>query len=535
MTVRQPNDFSVPVKRGGVAFVLALGAAAAFWFIHLWLFSEEAWLHKELFRSSAFIWNKPGPETFLGDLKKVLNWHDFDKSVNRVRPINDVFEVVDAIARPYLTRLFGPEPALYPSTILTVLLVPAFLLGWLRRALGNWLPALFLVLVFISTTGFLSCTVASIHPAKRLDLIFLAGALFFAQRHAEKGDSMNFAWLCACLLGSFFSDEMGLANFPIVAALYWRSLATNIRPFLAFLSLPILFLVLTKWALPAVYLRVGDNGKWDALADPKKFALYGYLISPHFYRVAGIELARSLLSIVGCETHTRLTEIVALCVLSGATLLHVWRSCIRSVSRLATDPLVMATLALVAASIFATLLDWYPWPYEVNYLGAFNYYYHSPIALLAIIWFGLAWKSLAPRDRPSNPMWVATTAVSLGTLVILLNFALFHRVNCLAEIIHTYPFSNRELFEALAKTRGLPNGSSVSVVVVSDPKGQEDQFMREITGVFGPRWQDNGFYTTFQRIKRWPMIRQTQVDQLFYIYYPFLKVSATIQTSGSQD
>lgn len=480
------------LDRGTQVLAIALAAAAAGWFVYLWLISDAAWLHPEMLGSSHYVWVRSGADSLLTQLRRVADWKAFDPNVNRVRPLNDAFEVLDAIARPYVTAVVGPQASLLPSIVLTIVLAPAFLFGWLRRILGACVPALILTLVFLSSMSFLSVTVASMHPAKRLSVVLLCAALYFAQRYQD--EEKGFGWLAGSLFAGFFADEMGLAAYPVIALLYWRSLRG--RSLVLFLLLPVAFLVVTKWVLPTFYLYASLHGRWDALADSKKLAVFRYLLEPDFYVAAIRQTARSILSTLGIGWHVPATEAAALIAALGLT---AWRRAA-----------VPALLALLATSVYATLLDWYPFPNEISYLGSYNYYYHSPIAVLVIVWLAYVVKDLA---LPAPALAV------LGALVVAGNFVLFERVNTLASIIHMYPYGNAEIFRALERP-------GPAVTVTPDAQGEDARFERALRAVFGERWRDNGFYATHELLKPTPLMGETQIKLLFHAYYPWIRVES---------
>jgi hypothetical protein len=501
----------------------ALAAATLGWFFYLWLFSDAAWVHPEMLGSSAYVWLYPGQEGLPTMLRKVFDWKAFDPNVNRVRPLNDLFEVIDAIARPYLTSLFGPEVSLTPSTIFAVILAPGFLFGWARRILKASLPALVFTLLFVSTIGFLSNTVAYLHPAKRLNLVLLCASLYFAEVHAERQDRLSFAALWSTLLVSFFADELGLANFPIIAALYWVPLCRDRRRRALFLSLPIFFLAITKWGLPAIYLRFSVHGAWDAMDNIKKFAVFGYLLDPTFYSAAIEQTARSMLSTVGIETHLRVTEVAAWCALVGLTGAHAWRTALRSATSIVKDPVVMSAVAFVAASFYATLLDWYPFPHEISYLGSFNYYYHSSMPVLVIAWLAFLWREVAP------PPQLATLALALAAAIIVANFTTFGRINRLVEFMHLQPYPTSALLAALKAARSSGSDSQSTVEIKADPVGQEAEFSSTLRQVFGSEWKANGFYTIFWSVlASRPLMQKDQIDLLFHAFYPWQRPAYTI-------
>ena len=75
---------------------------ATIFFCYLAIWSDDAWFHPEILGSASYVWLRPGSESFIDMLRKVFDWKAFDPNVNRVRPLNDFFETVDAIARPYM-------------------------------------------------------------------------------------------------------------------------------------------------------------------------------------------------------------------------------------------------------------------------------------------------------------------------------------------------------------------------------------------------------------------------------------------------
>jgi hypothetical protein len=448
------------------------------WALYLLLLSDAAWLHPEVLGSSSYIWIASGKESIVAMLRKVFDWQAFDPNVNRVRPLNDLFEVLDAIARPYITLLVGIQASLNISTVLTFVVAPALMFGWFRRVTGAVVPAVVLLAIFISTTAFLSLTVAYLHPAKKLNLIFLCASIYFAERMRAGEKGSNIQWMCLSLLGGFFSDELGLGNFVVVCVIYWRELLADRHRILLWV-LPVVFLATTKWILPAAYLQFGVHGAWNALNDHKKLAVFAYLVDGEFYQACASQLARSILSTVGMSVHTPVTEALTLVVLIGVPALHVIRGRLYSLAELVRDRLLLATVALILANGYATLLDWYPFPHEVSYLGSFNYYYHSAIVVLVLMWLAFALQAFGISRAPR-------VAVAMGLVVIVSNFLIFRNVNELVEIIHYYPNSRASIFEALEKD---------SLAGLSPNKPAEElAFEVAAKRVFGDRWQQNGFY-----------------------------------------
>lgn len=492
----------IAVEKG---FAAVYAAAVVIYFVYLWLISDAAWLHPEMLGSSYYVWIHPQTDTLAAQLRRMFDWKAFDPNVNRVRPMNDVFEVLDAIARPYITRAFGPQASLLPSIILTVVSVPILFFAWARRVIQAAVPAIFLTLVLVASTAFLSVTVASLHPAKRINIILLCAALYLAQRQAD--DGRGYWLMLACLLISFFADELGLANYVVISLLYWREIVSARSRLIGFISLPPLFLVLVKWGLPAFYLHASVHGAWDALTDGKKLEIFGYLASPDFYVIAARATGRSLLAMVGISTQNTFTECLAIATIIALTawLARSWH-----------DPVVMALVAIAAASGYATLLDWYPFPHEISYLGSFNYYYHSSIGILIAVWAAFAMHSALLRTGRQ----VCLPIVAFCAIVIPANFLQFYRVNQLTSIIHLSPYSNTDIFRTLAA------GPAPVITIHADATAERKKFEEIEAKIFG--LSPNGFRKTADMLASTPLITDTQIKLLFYAYYPWTKVERLV-------
>src|SRR5947209_152517 len=83
-------------------------------FLYMWLGYSEAWLHLEQVRAAVYIWTPPS-DSYLHHLRKVFDWAALDTAdpvhwqqqtaAQRVRPLSDLAQVVDAMARPAITKL----------------------------------------------------------------------------------------------------------------------------------------------------------------------------------------------------------------------------------------------------------------------------------------------------------------------------------------------------------------------------------------------------------------------------------------------
>jgi hypothetical protein len=284
--------------------------------------------------------------------------------------------------------------------------------------------------------------------------------------------------------------------------MYWPQIVSTRRRLVHFAALPIVFIVATAIVLPALYIVFSVHGAWNALGDVKKATVFGYLVSFEFWRTAAQQLARSTLSTLGVQTHNIFTEVAALVAILALPAGHVFG---RRMQRpeLIKDPFVLATIALIAVSTYATLLDWYPFPYEISYLGSFNYYYHSSIAVLVIVWLAEATRAVPIRHLK------ASLILGGAAVIITLNFAMFTPLNRLVQIIHYYPYTRAELFDSVEERRPP----------LSDPRGLERAFARDLDAVFAGR--DNGFTQALHTVQKTTLMTDMHVKNLRHVFYPY--------------
>ncbi|MDF1757020.1 MAG: hypothetical protein P1U74_01790 [Legionellaceae bacterium] len=511
-----------------VASKFLLSACFIVYLFKMWLYSNAAWLHPELLGTAAYVWGAPDVETLPNLLRKVFDWKAFDPNVNRVRPLNDVIEVFDAILKPHLVKLIGPHPSFSFSALGLLLVAPGFLYAYLKRNLKiSWIVVI-LCMIFISNTGFLSLFVSYIRPAKKLNMIFLCAALCFGQRHAEKGKSRDFWLFFSSILASFFSDELGLANFMICGFLFWPSIVKTKQKLMIYFTLPILFLLLTKWGLPFIYRLYSVHGAWDALNDSKKFAIFTYLFNYDFYQAALILTARSFLTTFGIYKHVFWTECFAIFVLVTLPVLQLLRYREKSLlSVISTDPFIVISILIFLVNIFDNLLDWYPFPHEISYLGSFNYYYHSNIIVLNLLWLAFLVKNameVLKNNLKQRTVFEVLLSVT-GIIIVCSNFLLFQKVNTLVQIIHLYPFTEKELQLRLNEINYNYQKTPLKVNFLTSSDAIEKEFKATLKFIFQDRWKENGFYQTFNLIKPNPIMGNTYINHLTRAHFPCYKIT----------
>lgn len=529
------NASQIPSSRWLVTIVAALFVALpAVYGLRLWFDPSVAWLHPELLATSDYIWGLP-EESVISRLSKAVDWKAFDPNVNRVRPVNDAAETIDAIARPYLTIIFGPHASMTPVAVFTAVLSPLFLFLALRRTGLSILAVAALVGLFLASTGFLSVIIAYIRPAKKITILTFCICLYLADRHARSRSTRSFAALVGVLFVSFFADEMDLVKYPVLALLFFPSLLwrTTWTKRAIFLSLPVLFLAVTAWGLPAFYARFSVHGAWDALADSKKFTVLGYLADPYFYVSFVAHLARSILTTTGISMHVPLTEGAALLALIGGTAVVV----IRRIGAPATRwGMAASAMSLVGMAFYTTLLDWYPFPHEISYLGSFTYYYHSSLVVVVVVWLAYSWQALLQGTHDRR---YAHQAALIGGLVacaiaITSNFAMFHQVNLLVQYIHLYPFSEPEIYRELrASQHGLLHPETLTTHVRltfrKDNGRMARQYDNAARALLGSQWQESNFHLLFELFKKTPIMLDEKLNSVVKAYYPLATYEVRIR------
>ena len=384
-----------------------------------WVWRGEGWLHSELIPVSQAVWSPAHNSSLLEQLKTTLvDWHLFESSSHRLRPLSDLTEVIDAILRPL--QVFGFHPSLsLTGVLLAVTTAAVFHLALLRSKLDH-LRAALLTLLLVTTIGYLSCYVPYIRPAKKLALLFTALTLLFTR--GEGQTRKGFSALCLSLFLSFFADEAGFVLWPIALILSGPALVRNRQwpRLIILLGLPLLYLLVAKGLIPALYTRMG-------IARNMEMSIAGnlirYCLSWKYYMIALDDFSSAVLVTFGVLGARPWQIILGVALLVAAATWGIRRQRWEGVAAIAAAGLMSFSL---------TLFDWFNTPFNSNAFGALTFYYHSPVAMLAV--FALA------QFRPRLVVLLPVVTVLVG-----LNLFNFGTVNRIAMIMHTYPLEARAL------------------------------------------------------------------------------------------
>jgi len=522
-------------------------AVPALYLAYIWLGYGEAWIHPEQIRASAYIWT-PNTESYSQLLRKAFDWAALDTAdpirwheqapAHRARPLSDVAQVIDALARPAISRWLYPHPSLTPSAIATAVLAPLLFFGFLRLALGGSVSAAVFTALWLSTMGFLSVIIPDIHAAaKRLAILSLCLALYLAERH-EHGNSQAIFWLfILTLFLSLFTDEMALGGYIVLCGIYAPSLLRSGARWkaLVMLTLPAMFVAVLRWGLPTIYSVAGPEGMpvFEPFGDDRKLEIFRYLGELRFYHMAFTQTARGMLTTFSITMHNALTEWAAVMLLVGGSVWLAWRRGWQAATWRVSYKLIASAVVLLANGVYLSLLDFYP-PADITYLGSYTYYYHSSLGILAVLWLAFAWRSLPDTD------WCLPTRRSMALIggfafitVTILNFRSFHNINQLVSLAHSYPYHPSLLYRKLHSIgAGAAQRATGDVIPVEFNKNCE-MIAREFNRIFiasmGETWRTNEFYKVFKSLA----LTKRELEYLLYVHYPYDKFDVRVSEEGS--
>ena len=446
-------------RQMAMGWLVVMGSAATY----LWL--TGGWFHLELLPVSEHVRDR--------GLLSVFDWSLFDVNPARLRPLSDLAEVVDAMMRPRTVWLLGHHASLSLLGVLIAVACPAFFHRALRSIGLSRIEALVITAFFIATIGYLSCFVPYIRPAKRLALLGLCAVLYLAFTFSKTRSDLTLGWLFAALFLSFFADEAAFAYWPIVL-LFVSPMLRGAR-LAAYFALPVVYLLVAKVLLPPIYGVLGNAGPRDGvIAGSMVTKLLESFVSLDFWTLAADDLARSVAASLGTLSVPVLFIVAGIIVIAGYALARrAWM-------------VFAATLSLVGASFFLSMLDMVNT--SRNYMGEWTYYYHSPIAVLTVLWLALIYACIRPASRNVR----IALACGLATISVL-NLANFYRINELIRIMHVYPI-------------GQLNPR------IYDPEGLAKRF--EFLLTVGPLPEAEGLRAQFAYYRNQPMGTKEYADRL---------------------
>lgn len=229
---------------GHVLFILACS-----YICFVLLSRENAWVIQERLGVKSAVLGSPW--SFPQDLKESLfNWKLFDPAP-RVRPLSNLFIVLDTRARRWLWNYVPPHPSLSLTFLFSLVLSPYFLLKLFRGMGLSRDEAFGLSSLYISSPGLLSLVCMYHRPAKPLVNFLFIYSIYLASRLSRPSDppapqsrlDRHFFLLIGAVFLSFFCDETALLLFLAVPLLFPRSLVPWPRSVLYLCLVPLVSLL----------------------------------------------------------------------------------------------------------------------------------------------------------------------------------------------------------------------------------------------------------------------------------------------------
>jgi hypothetical protein len=541
-----------------IVFAALILGFSALYFAFIWLSYGEAWLHSEQIKAAVYVLT-PNTQSYGELLRKAFDWAALDTPdpthwreyapAQRVRPLSDLALVIDAMARPAISRWLYVHPSLTPSSVLVAILAPFFFFRFLRLITKSDVAAVAFTALWLSSMGFLSVVVPDIHSAaKRLAILSLCVCLFLAESYRQNNKQPTFWLLMATLFFSLFTDEMALGGYVAICGLYAPSfLRSHYRwKALVVLALPVLYVAATTWGLPAMYGLASAEGTpaFGAIGDSKKLSLLLHLGHWDFYTFGLLQTATGILITLGISAPSIYTEIAALAVFAGCTTWLIWVRSRQSFGGRTSYGLVVSALVLVANGLYLTLLDLYPpeiyppgqYPAGgTSYLASYTYYYHSSLSVLFVVWLAFACRAIMDwaGERVRIVALLAFAGLSASLVVTALNFRSFHNINQLVSLVHYYPFQPSLLYKEIDSIRprvaSSAKGEEISVNFHNDCPLVIRQFDRIFTASMGDTWQTNPFNKYFQKFS----FTKLDLEYLLNVYFPRNKFDVQISDDGT--
>ena len=528
----KPNFWSPQSELLATAAIFTTAFGVVIW---LWLFSDSSWFHIELFSISEHVWTGPQATSLTKQLGSIFNWHVFDISPYRLRALSDFAEILDALSRPIMKGLVGLHPSVTLLGLAIAVATAAFFYLVLRRLDVPSVHAAFFVLLLVTTVGFLSCFIPYIRPAKKLAILFCCIVPYLCLVLQQERNRTLYSVLIGVLFLGFFADETGYTLLPIALVFMGPALVRGRRwaELIGFLCLLIMFFVTARLVLPWVYDVFGTSGaRSEAVAGQIVFRLLGYLFKPSFYPIAFNDWGTSVLISFGLADASHVLLWVFGASFFGATGLAVYLLQRSKNSRYIdlSWNLVASALSLIGLSFSLTLFDWFNNPLESNYLGALTYYYHSSMAVMAVLWLACLLRAMQVQSVFSVSRMTGPIVMCAIGLVSIINVHHFKDINRFFQILHTYPLDAPSLIggpyrslESLSVDRGSRNAT---IHVKMQPKLLDDEIKKVVHRLLGPR--ESTFIHGMDVVRRSPMGGSEYVRRYIGLFYPGYNIHVAV-------
>ena len=118
--------------------------------------------------------------------------------------------------------------------------------------------------------------------------------------------------------------------------------------------------------------------------------------------------------------------------------------------------------------------------------------------------------------------------------LLTLNFMMFRQINTAVQIIHIYPFNNRELWTTLENSglNDINSEKTTNILIVAKSDSEALRYKQALRELFDEAWDKNFFYTVMGFISPTPIMTPAHVKHLYLANFPWNSVSLTIKDDG---
>jgi hypothetical protein len=415
--------------------------------------------------------------------------------------VSEVFEIIDAIARPYIAQVIV-HPVLSVTTCVFVVLALTLVYRLFRLNDFSRGESLLFSAFLASTPGFLSNLFVYIRPAKPISFVVLAALLLWLFRYAADPRPARLPILFLLLVTGLFTDELLLfAIGAVVVAVVLLGAQRQVVPVAATaLAAAVTWALAIFIVLPIVYDAFGPGGARTVSlsegSDPTAWRMLSYIYSKRLY-LSGIEVAaRTIAACFGLYQNSAGTIALGCAVmLAAVTALIVF---FRRRGEIAWKLAAIGFVGLLSFSAFGMWLHWYHQPGTLEDHVALNYYYNSPVSIFVVLLAAASFKAVQAWLSRKSPqrVWLATIAAA-GVIAgaVSINITRFPQLNAVERMFQLGPTDVEATFREMNRPRSV--GEPPTVIVTGGADRLEAMLLAYNTlgrKLFGDGWEESNLY-----------------------------------------
>ena len=513
-----------------LATLLVLAAAYSV-LISFWVIGSHSWFHSELLNISKMAWLPDRADSLAAQFRLLFDWAYFDSSPYRLRPLSDLFEIIDAVLRPATVWLFGLHPSLTLSALTLAITAPLFLFLTVKMVGFSRFQAALFLLLLMTTVGYLSSFIPYIRPAKKLAFFLTCLTIWLIFRYQKSKSQRDFFILLSMVFISFFADETGYALWVITLIFLGPQLVCrrDYKGLSVFASMPVVYLLVAKGLMPVIYGTLGNYGaRSDVIAGSVVERLLGYVLEPQFYIIAFNDMSTGTLTSLGIlDANNRVIiffTILFWTLLALSTFLLYRKR--EQQNAIVYWNVIASSLVLIAMSFSLTLFDWFNNPFASNYLGALTYYYHNVTAILAVLWLACIVRMVVTLPCVIlGKQLIVVGSVVMIVMIAAANISNFQTLNRLFQILHTYPLDITSLTgEALQIDQ---KKRTIQVIVPATSDVLVAEYSDLVANSLGPR--RTIVIQALEHFKSFPMGNASYVEDFVQMFFPGYQIHAIVQ------